>query len=37
MKFILKTTVLAALMLPVSCGKETANAIADIFDEEQSS
>lgn len=34
MKVILRTAAFAALILAVSCGKDTANAIADIFDEE---
>lgn len=34
MKIVLRTVAFAALMLTVSCGKDTANAIADIFDEE---
>lgn len=34
MKIMLRTAAFAALILTVSCGKDTANTIADIFDEE---
>ncbi|TMM58706.1 hypothetical protein FEE95_04555 [Maribacter algarum] len=34
MKTILRTALIAGLILTTSCGKETANTIADIFDEE---
>lgn len=34
MKIILRTALIAGLMLTTSCGKETANIIADIFDKE---